>query len=236
MAPHFLDQQLKIVVADDDEDILNLLCYILEREGYALSVARNGQEAMTRIESEHPDLVLLDVMMPRMNGMEVCKRVRQDPRLKTTPIMMLTALSEEVNEVEGLDAGADDYLPKPIAPRRLMSRLRALLRRSQTNGMNMINTLRVANLEIDREQYVIRRTHGDEAEEFELPRKEFELIYFMASHPGRVFSRPELLNEVWGSDVYVMDRTIDVHISKIRDKLGEGYIETVKGVGYKFKS
>ncbi len=232
-------QQTKIVIADDDKDILNLLCYILEREGYRVSKANNGEDALRMVEAELPDLVLLDVMMPRLNGLDVCRRIRQNPRLRSTPILILTAQSEESSEVEGLDAGADDYLPKPIAPRRLMSHVRALLRRSQQvegSLKHTSNLLRLSGLEIDRDHYVVRHRQAVPPLTTPLPKKEFELLFFMASHPGRVFSRQDLLNEVWGTDVFVMDRTVDVHISKIREKLGEGYISTVKGVGYKFNS
>lgn len=230
-------QPATIVIADDDKDILNLLCYILEREGYRVSKATNGQEALRRVELEQPDLVLLDVMMPHLDGLEVCRRIRQDPRLRATPILLLTAQSEESSEVAGLDAGADDYLSKPIAPRRLMSHVRALLRRSRREeGLGLVsNTLRIGGLEIDRDHYVVRHLQTAPPSTTALPKKEFDLLFFMASHPGRVFSRQDLLNEVWGTDVFVMDRTVDVHISKIREKLGDGYISTVKGVGYKFK-
>jgi len=229
----------KIAIADDDQDIVNLLCYILEREGYDLVMGHNGKEALRVIESEKPDLVILDIMMPGMDGFDVCRQMRQNPLLRAIPVLMLTALAEEHNEVEGLDAGADAYLPKPIAPRRLLSHVRALLRRVRRNTQYFnapLTTLRIADLVVDRDQYVIRRLRRGRNVEIVLPRKEFELLFFMASHPGRVFSRQELLNEVWGANVFVMDRTIDVHISKIREKLKPNYIETVKGVGYRFKA
>jgi len=232
-------QGSKIAIADDDHDIVNLLCYILEREGYDLVMGHNGKDVLRLIESEKPDLVILDIMMPGMDGFDVCRRIRQNPLLRAIPVLMLTALSEEKSEVEGLEAGADAYLPKPIAPRRLLSHVRALLRRVRRDNNYFgapLTTLRIADLVVDRDQYVIRRMHKGRTKEIVLPRKEFELLFFMASHPGRVFSRQELLNEVWDANVFVMDRTIDVHISKIREKLKPGYIETVKGVGYRFKA
>ncbi|MEM1270147.1 MAG: response regulator transcription factor [Bacteroidota bacterium] len=227
---------VRIVIADDDSDILNLLCYILEREGYDVTMATNGADAFAQIQSVRPDLAVLDVMMPELDGFGVAKYVRQTPEIAGTPILMLTALDDESKEVEGLDAGADAYLPKPIAPRRLMSHVRALLRRARTADVAADADLyRVHDLEIDRTEYVVRRLREGVSKAITFPRKEFELLYFMGRHPKRVFSRTELLDEVWGTDVYVMDRTIDVHISKIREKLGEGYIETIKGVGYRFR-
>jgi two-component system alkaline phosphatase synthesis response regulator PhoP len=191
----------KILVVDDEEDLLELLRYNLEREGFQTVPARDGVEAIERARTEKPDLVILDIMMPRMDGIEVCRRMRQDAHLRTIPILMLTARTEEEDQVRGLDVGADIYLGKPVSVPVLLS----------------------------------QTTQGERRVELRFPRKEFELLFFLASHPGRVFTRHELLDEVWGQEVYVVDRTVDVHVRKIREKLGSEYIETVKGVGYKLK-
>ena len=223
-----------ILIVDDEDDLLDLLQYNLQRAGYETSVARDGFEALERARADEPDLIILDVMMPGMNGLEACRRMRQDAYLRNIPILMLTARTEEEDQVHGLDVGADIYLGKPVSVPVLLSQTKALLRsvhRTETPP----DLLRVQDLEINRERYLVDRKTGHENETLRLPRKEFELLYFLASHPGRVFSRQELLDEVWGRDVYVVDRTVDVHVRKIREKLGSDYIETVKGVGYKFK-
>ncbi len=228
-----------ILVADDDTDIRNLLCFILENQGYKTTTARNGTEAFEKVSGSQPDLVILDVMMPGIDGIEVCKRLRQYSNLRKIPIVMLTALNGEDQEIKGLNSGADDYLSKPIAPRRLLSRVNALLRRSAHGGMMIeeeSNRLNIGGLEIDKDTYSVRYENpAGENVEAEMPKKEFELLYFLAQHPGKIYSRQDLLDNVWGIEVYVMDRTIDVHVSKIREKLGSNYIETVKGVGYRFK-
>jgi two-component system alkaline phosphatase synthesis response regulator PhoP len=222
-----------VLVVDDEPDLLELLTYTLEREGFRVLTARDGLEGLKAAEAEQPDLFIVDIMMPRMDGVELTNRLREDARLRLTPILMLTARTGERDEIDGLDAGADDYLVKPISPRLLVSRLRALLRRGEREESATTAHLRAHDLLIDRERYVVER--GDAgAETFRLPRKEFELLYFLAAHPGRVFTREELLDAVWGTDVYVVDRTVDVHVRKIREKLGSAYIETVKGVGYTF--
>lgn len=224
----------RILIVDDEDDILDLLAYNFEREGYATSVARDGLEALEKAHGENPDLIVLDVMMPRMSGIETCRRIRQDAHLRNTPVLMLTARTEEDHQVEGLDVGADIYLSKPVSVPVLLSQTRALLR-SVRRTETPPDLLRVHDLEINRDRYLVVRAPEDESrQELRLPRKEFELLYFLASHPGHVFSRQELLDEVWGRDVYVVDRTVDVHVRKIREKLGSDYIETVKGVGYKF--
>jgi two-component system alkaline phosphatase synthesis response regulator PhoP len=227
-----------VLLVDDEPDLLELLTYTLEREGFRVLTARDGLAGLKAAEAEEPDLIVLDIMMPRMDGIEATHRLREDARLRLTPILMLTARTGERDEIAGLDAGADDYLVKPISPRLLVSRVNALLRRGEREEAATTAQLRAHDLVIDRERYVVERgANGDAAgavETFRLPRKEFELLYFLAAHPGRVFSREELLDAVWGTDVYVVDRTVDVHVRKIREKLGSAYIETVKGVGYTF--
>ncbi len=229
------DDASLILIVDDEEDLLDLLSYNLEQEGFAVALARDGVEALDKARSAQPDLIILDIMMPKMDGIEVCRRLRQDAHLRTIPILMLTARTEEEEQVQGLDVGADIYLAKPISVPVILSQTKALLRtkrRSETPP----DTLSVHDLEIDRDRYLVFQEKPDgEREEMHFPRKEFELLHFMASHPGKVFSRQELLDEVWGRDVYVVDRTVDVHVRKIREKLGSEYVETVKGVGYKFK-
>lgn len=223
----------KILIVDDEDDILDLLRYNLEREGYDTALARDGAEALKVADAERPDLLILDVMMPRMDGVEVCRRIRRNAFLRNTPILMLTARTEEEDQVKALDVGADIYLSKPVSVPVLLSQLRALLRGAQRHETPP-DLLQVHNLEIDRDRYVVYQKEGVESVEHRLPRKEFELLYFMASHPGKVFSRQELLDQVWGRDVFVVDRTVDVHVRKVREKLGSDYIETVKGVGYRF--
>jgi two-component system, OmpR family, alkaline phosphatase synthesis response regulator PhoP len=222
-----------VLLVDDEQDLLDLLQYALEREGYAVHTAHDGIEAIRMAQREQPDLIVLDLMMPRMDGIEACRRLREDGQLRLTPILMLTARAEERDEILGLEAGADDYLVKPVSPRLLMTRVRALLRRSERDESPSLAQLRAHDLLIDRDRYLVTRGDGPGAETFRLPRKEFELLYFLAGHAGRVFSREDLLNQVWGTDVYVVDRTVDVHIRKIREKIGSEYIETVKGVGYR---
>jgi len=225
-----------ILLVDDEEDLLDLLTYALRREGFRVLTAQDGAEALRTAQAERPDLIVLDVMMPKMDGIEACQRLREDANLRLVPILMLTARSAEHDEILGLDAGADDYLTKPTSPNLLASRVRALLRRSERTEAATTTQLRVHDLTIDRDRYLVTRsgeTGSEAGETFRLPRKEFELLYFLASHPGRVFTREDLLDRVWGPDVYVVDRTVDVHVRKIREKIGSEYIETVKGVGYK---
>ena len=220
-----------ILIVDDEPDLVELIEYTLVAEGFRVLTARAGAEGRALAEAERPDLVVLDIMMPKMDGVELTARLRENGALRLTPILMLTARTAEGDEIAGLDAGADDYLPKPVSTRRLVSRIRALLRRGERDDAATTQTLRVHDLVIDRERYVVERP--DTSETFRLPRKEFELLYYFAAHPGRVFSREDLLDSVWGPDVYVVDRTVDVHVRKIREKVGSAYIETVKGVGYR---
>ena len=220
-----------VLLVDDEPDLVELLQYALEGAGYRVVTAADGAEGLALAEAERPDLAILDIMMPQMDGVELTQRLREDAQLRLTPILMLTARAEESDEIAGLDAGADDYITKPVSPKKLVSRVRAMLRRVEREDEASTAQLRVHDLLVDRERYVVERPEKDEA--FKLPRKEFELLYYLASHPDRVFTRAEILDAVWGPDVYVVDRTVDVHVRKIREKLGSEYIETVKGVGYK---
>ncbi len=219
----------KILVVDDDEAILELLKYNLEKEGYEVKVAANGQVGVDISRKFRPDVVLLDIMMPVMDGVEACRQLRANPDLINTFIVFLTARSEEYSEVAAFDVGADDYINKPIKPRALMSRIQALLRRD-SKGKTSSGLITHGDLVIDRTSYTIRL----QGKEINLPKKEFELLFFLAQHPNKVFSRDDLLQNIWGSDVYVLARTVDVHIRKVREKIGDDYIATVKGVGYKF--
>lgn len=223
------DQQT-ILVVDDEQDLLELIEYNLKKEGFDVLTAEDGQKGIEVAREHHPSLVLLDIMMPKMDGLEVVEHMRQDEELGHIPIIFLTARGDEKTEIRGLDKGGDDYITKPISTKKLISRIKAVLRRSHENG-EIPDQIEIHDLLIDKDRYVVKR----DDEEFQLPRKEFELLYFLAAHKGKVMDRQTLLNRVWGSNVYVVDRTIDVHIRKIREKLGDEYIETVKGVGYRFK-
>lgn len=220
----------KILIVDDEVDILDLLEYNLEKEGYKVIRAMDGEEAIEKVKKTKPELILLDIMMPQLDGIETCRRIRNLPGMDSVYIVFLTARSEEYSELAGFDAGADDYISKPIKPRVLMRRLKAIMRRD-LSGDEENDVLRIHDLEIDRDEYLVRK--GDQT--LTLPRKEFELLYFLASKPGKVFRREKLLEKIWG-DVFVVDRTIDVHIRKLREKIGDEYIQTIKGVGYKFLS
>jgi two-component system alkaline phosphatase synthesis response regulator PhoP len=219
-----------ILVVDDEHDLLDLLEYNLKKEGFKVYLADNGEKGINLAQKHQPDLVLLDVMMPEMSGFEVCEALRQDADIKRLPIIFLTAKDDEASEVEGLTIGADDYITKPISTVKLVTRIKALLRRYEETE-EVEDQLRAHDLVIDRDRYIVARG----VEEFQLPRKEFELLYFLMSRQGKVLDRQTLLNKVWGDNIYVVDRTVDVHIRKIREKLGEGYIETIKGVGYRFR-
>lgn len=219
-----------ILIVDDERDILDLIEYNLKKEGFVVVTAEDGEEGIMRARQVKPDLVLLDIMMPKMDGLEVIDMMRQDPALKDIPVIFLTARSDEKTEVKGLDRGADDFLTKPISTTKLVSRIKAVLRRySEEESEEKVITRH--DLTIDRDRFIVIRN----GIEHHLPKKEFELLYFLASRKGKVLDRQTLLNEVWGNNIYVIDRTIDVHIRKIREKLGDNYIETVKGVGYRFK-
>jgi two-component system, OmpR family, alkaline phosphatase synthesis response regulator PhoP len=221
----------KILVVDDDEDIVELLQYNLKREGYEVAVAANGQKALEIANEFGPNIILLDVMMPVMDGITACRHLRDNPRFKEAHIIFLTARAEEFSEVAAFDAGADDFIPKPIKPRALMSRLSALVRRG-IHHPEQAQIIDIADLRIDRTSFLVFK--GEER--ITLPKKEFELLSFLATTPDKVFSREELLNNIWGTDVFVVARTVDVHIRKVREKIGEDHIKTVKGVGYKFNT
>ncbi|HEY0356398.1 MAG TPA: response regulator transcription factor [Flavisolibacter sp.] len=217
----------KVLIADDEPDILEILKYNLEKEGYQVTTAKDGDEALHMARQHQPDLIILDMMMPRKNGMEVCELLRAQPAFKETLIMFLTALSDEATQLKGFSTGADDYATKPVSPMVFVSKVNALFRRVKPHT----HILTVNNLVIDPEKFVVEF----DGREIVLAKKEFELLYLLASRPGRVFLRNEILSQVWGNEVIVGDRTIDVHIRKIRQKLGLDCITTVKGVGYKFE-
>lgn len=219
----------KVLVVDDEESIVELLKYNLEKSGYEVRTALDGIQAVELAKKFFPDLVLLDIMMPKMDGVETCRLLRNIPELQKTFIIFLTARAEEYSEVAAFDVGADDYITKPIKPRALMSRINALFRRD-TKKTSQVSLITIGDLVIDRSSYTIKLDNR----EINLPKKEFELLYFLALNPNKVFSREDLLQNIWGSDVYVLARTVDVHIRKVREKIGEDYIATVKGVGYKF--
>ena len=217
----------KILIADDEPDILEIIQYNLQSEGYEVATAKNGNEAIDMAKRFHPDLIILDIMMPGKNGIEVCNTLRLQPAFKDTLIIFLTALSDEGTEVKGLESGADDYITKPVSPKVLVSKVNALFRRFTKEDTGI---LQIGDLKIDREKYIVNYQGTD----IILARKEFELLALLAGKPGKVFLRNEILNQVWGTEVIVGDRTIDVHIRKIRQKLNLDCITTVKGVGYKF--
>ena len=221
----------KILIADDEPDILEIIEYNLASEGYDVFTAKDGDDALQKAKSIKPDLIILDIMMPKKTGVQVCEILRAQPSFKETLIIFLTALNDESSQMKGFDTGADDYVNKPITPKLLMSRVNALFRRINKPEENAEGVLKIGNVVIDPVQYLIK---VDE-KEISLAKKEFELLYLLASKPGRVFLRNEILSQVWGRDVIVGDRTIDVHIRKIRQKLNLDCITTVKGVGYKFE-
>jgi two-component system alkaline phosphatase synthesis response regulator PhoP len=223
-------KDIKILLVDDELDILEIVGYNLSQEGYQVITAVNGKEAVAKAKKELPNLIIMDVMMPEMDGMEACELIRKMPELSNVIITFLTARSEDYSQVAGFDAGADDYIAKPIKPKLLVSKVKALLRRLKETEPNS-ETLNVGGIEINREEYKIIK---DEIE-IVLPRKEFELFYLLASKPGKVFKREEILDKVWGNEVIVGGRTIDVHIRKLREKIGEDLFKTIKGVGYKFE-
>ena len=217
----------KILIADDEPDILEIVQYNLQNEGYEVVTAKNGNEAIEQAKRFNPDLIILDIMMPGKNGIEVCNILRTQPAFNDTLIIFLTALSDEVTEVKGLETGADDFITKPVSPKVLISKVNALFRRVNKEDTGI---LQIGDLKIDREKYIINY----QGQDIILARKEFELLALLAGKPGKVFLRNEILNQVWGTEVIVGDRTIDVHIRKIRQKLNLDCITTVKGVGYKF--
>jgi two-component system alkaline phosphatase synthesis response regulator PhoP len=223
----------RILLVDDEKDILEFLSYNLKKEGFEVATCTDGQMALDKLDEFQPHLIVLDVMMPGMDGIETCENIRSNSKYDHIIITFLTARAEDYSQVAGLEAGADDYINKPIKPKVLVSRVKALLRRKGTAVTDEIpnGIIRVQEIVIDRERYVVT---VDE-EPLSLPRKEFEILYLLASKPGKVFKREEIFDKIWGDDVVVGGRTIDVHVRKLREKLGRNYIETVKGVGYKFK-
>lgn len=221
----------KVLIVDDEPDILEFLKYNLKKEQYQVLTASNGRDGIELAIKELPDLIILDIMMPEMDGIEVCRRLREMEEFKQTLIAFLTARNEDYTQIAALDYGGDDYIAKPIKPGVFLSRIKALLRRSERQDIDdNSGVIRVGDLTIDREQFVLKR--NDEV--IELARKEFNLIQLLVSRPGKVFTRDEIFRKVWGTDVIVGNRTIDVHIRKLREKIGEDVIKTVKGIGYKF--
>ena len=227
-------EKYRILIADDEPDILEFVCYNLTKEGFDVSTASNGLEALQKAKEITPHLILLDIMMPEMDGVEVCKELRAIPQFENTIIAFLTARSEDYSQIVGFEVGGDDYITKPIRPRVLVSRINALLRRSsKKHSKTDTNFIEVADLRIDKEQFIVQQQ--DNNRKITLAKKEFELLYLLASKPGKVFSREEIFTKIWGSSVIVGNRTIDVHIRKIREKVGDNYIKTIKGIGYKFE-
>jgi len=224
------NSDIKILLVDDEQDIIEIIGYNLEKEGYQVITASNGKEALDKAKKELPHLIILDVMMPEMDGMEACENIRKIDSLQHVIIAFLTARGEDYSQVAGFDAGADDYITKPVKPKVLVSKIKALLRRLKSaeeveNG----DIIQIGNIEINRDEYKILI----DGTELSLPRKEFELLYLLASKPGKVFTREEILDRVWGNEVVVGGRTIDVHIRKLREKVGDDCFKTIKGVGYK---
>jgi len=222
----------KILIVDDEPDILELIEYNLKKEGYQVYTARNGQEAVSEAKKVLPDLIVLDIMMPKMDGIEACRIMRTMPEFKNTFMVFLTARSEEYSEIAGFNVGADDYIAKPIKPRALVSRINAILRRNAPAEEVTDNKLEIGTLVIDREAYLVFQ----KGEKVVLAKKEFELLYLLASKPGKVYTREVILKNIWEDSVVVTNRTIDVHIRKLREKLGDDIVATVKGVGYKFEA
>lgn len=223
-------KDIKILLVDDEQDILEIIGYNLSQEGYQVFTAENGKEAISKAKKHLPNLIIMDVMMPEMDGMEACENIRKLPELNNVIITFLTARSEDYSMVAGFDAGADDYITKPIKPKVLVSKVKALLRRLKESEAGTEN-LNLGDIVINREEYKVIK----DSQEIILPRKEFELFYLLASKPGKVFKREDILDKVWGNEVVVGGRTIDVHIRKLREKIGEELFKTIKGVGYKFE-
>lgn len=224
--------EIKILLVDDEPDILELVGFHLRKEGYTVFTASGGKEGVEIARREQPALIILDVMMPDMDGMETCEKIRQIPQLKDTLVTFLTALAEDYSMMAGFDAGADDYITKPVKPKVLVSKIKALLRRAGGQDVQAETSLAAGDLVIDRDRYVV----VNKGREIVLPKKEFELLSLLTSRPGRVFKRDEIMDTVWGNEVVVGGRTIDVHIRKLREKIGEDYFKTIKGVGYKFEA
>lgn len=224
----------KILLVDDEPDIIEFVSYNLKKEGFQVITSQNGSEAIEIAKRELPHLIILDVMMPEMDGIETCEEIKRIPTLKNTIVAFLTARGEDYSQIAGFDAGADDYISKPIKPKVLISRVKALLKRYNPEKNNSAeeksDVIKIGDLTIDREKYIII----NKGEKLVLPKKEFELLMLLASKPDKVFMRDEIYNSVWGDSIIVGDRTIDVHIRKVREKIGQDHIKTIKGVGYKF--
>ncbi len=218
----------KILIVDDEPDIIEILKYNLEKEGYDVKSANNGKKAVEKAKKYIPDIIILDVMMPEMDGIEACQELKKISKLSNTRIIFLSARGEDFTQIAAFDAGADDYVTKPVKPKILIKKISSISKRINNN---LSNVLDLGDIKIDKESYLIRINKED----ISLPRKEFELLYLLASKPGKVFSRDEIMAKVWGTQVIVGDRTIDVHIRKLREKIGDKCIKTIKGVGYKFK-
>lgn len=223
----------KILVVDDERDIVDLISYNLTKEGYQVYQAYNGRDAIEIAKQANPDLIILDVMMPEMDGIEACRLMRSMPEFKHTFMIFLTARSEEYSEIAGFNVGADDYIAKPIKPRALMSRINAILRRNNNElASQQADRVEILDLVVDRDSFLVFR----DDEKITLAKKEFELLYLLASKPNKVFTREQILKAIWEDSVVVTNRTIDVHIRKLREKIGDHYVSTVKGVGYKFEA
>jgi len=225
-----MSKKNKVLIADDEQDILDMLQYILEKEGYEVKIAKSGPEAIRTAQEFQPRLILLDIMMPQMDGIETCRNMRELEELKDTVIVFLTARSEEYSEIAAFESGANDYIVKPIKPRALVSRIASYFRKETVSKKNSV--ISINDLVIDKQSYTV--SVGEK--KITLAKKEFELLYFLCQHPNKIFNRDDILKRVWGTDVYVVSRTVDVHIRKIREKVGEHYISTVKGIGYKFET
>jgi two-component system alkaline phosphatase synthesis response regulator PhoP len=221
----------KILLVDDEQDILEFVGYSLKKEGFTVFTALNGIDAITTAKKEKPDLIILDIMMPEMDGIETCQEIRKIPALENVVIAFLTARNEDYSQIAGFEVGADDYITKPVRPRVLVSRIKALLRRKNSPKSQQKENVVIEGIVIDREKYTVTK----DGKQIDLRKKEFELLALLAEKPGKVFTRDAILNTVWGNEVVVGDRTIDVHVNKLREKVGEQYIRTIKGVGYKFE-
>jgi two-component system alkaline phosphatase synthesis response regulator PhoP len=227
-----VNNQFKILIVDDEDDILQFIKYNLEKENFHVSIANNGIKGLLIAEVENPDLIILDIMMPEMDGVEVCRQLRAKANFDDTLITFLTARGEDYSQIAAFDVGGDDYITKPIRPRVLISRIKALLRRkNRTIAKSSINILTIKDLTIDKEKVTVE-VNGTK---IDLAKKEFELLSLLASRPGKVFTREEIFRKIWGNDVIVGNRTIDVHIRKLREKIGDSYIKTSKGIGYKME-
>ena len=220
---------IKILLVDDEPDIIEILRYNLTQEGYDVITAKDGESAIKKVENNHPHLIIMDIMMPKMDGIEACSIIRSNPKFIDTIIVFLTARGEDYSHVAAYDAGEDDYITKPIKPKVFISKIKGLLRRLKKENI-LESKIEIGNLLIDRDEYKVKVS----GKTIILPRKEFELLYLLASKPEKVFKREKIMQSIWGSDVVVGDRTIDVHIRKLREKIGDKYFKTVKGVGYKF--